>query len=96
MPDFGLTKLVLRAAREAKVTRPAAEAVPTAIAGAATPPAAAVPGAPPASAIAGLLLLTSPTPRLRPLRGPLRPLLTLPCQRLPLPLSSLLRALRRL
>ena len=62
MPDFGLTKLVLRAAREAKVTRPAAEAVPTAIAGAATPPAAAVPGAPPASAIAGPAPADIPNP----------------------------------
>ena len=62
MPDFGLTKLVLRAAREAKVTRPAAEAVPTAIAGAATPPATAVPGSPPASAIAGPAPADIPNP----------------------------------
>ena len=62
MPDFGLTKLVLRAAREAKVTRPAAEALPTAIAGAATPPAAAVPGSPPASAIAGPAPAQIPNP----------------------------------
>jgi hypothetical protein len=57
-------------------------------------------GVPPAAALfAGLLALPLPrfqTPPLRPLRGPLRPLLPLPCQRLPLPLSSLLRALRRL
>jgi len=62
MPDFGLTKLVLRAAREAKVTRPAAEALPTAIAGAATPPTAAVPGAPPASVIAGPAPAQVPNP----------------------------------
>jgi hypothetical protein len=62
MPDFGLTKLVLRAAKEAKVTRPAAEGISPAIAGAATPPAAAVPGSPPASAIAGPAAAEIPNP----------------------------------
>lgn len=74
MPDFGLTKLVLRAAREAKVTRPAAEAVPRAIAGAATPPAAAVPGAPPASTIAGPAAAEVPNPApAAPARRPAAP-----------------------
>lgn len=77
MPDFGLTKLVLRAAREAKVTRPAAEALPTAIAGAATPPAAAVPGAPPASTIAGPAAAEVPNPApAAPARRPAAPAAT--------------------
>ena len=62
MPDFGLTKQLFRAAKEAKVTRPAAEGISPAIAGAATPPVAAVPGAPPASAIAGPAAAEIPNP----------------------------------
>jgi len=62
MPDFGLTKQLFRAAKEAKVTRPAAEGISPAIAGAATPPAAAVPGSPPASAIAGPAAAEIPNP----------------------------------
>ena len=70
MPDFGLTKQLFRAAKEAKVTRPAAEGISPAIAGAATPPAAAVPGSPPASAIAGPAPaeIPNPTPA-----GPVQP-----------------------